>query len=236
MRAQDQGCVVAGVGALAAAAFALAGGLAPALAAILVAGLGLALARFAALRAPAPLSPTLGWALLLPRGRHGRRAVISFLRPRPGQRVLEIGSGPGAHTLRIARELAPGGSIVAVDLQRAMLRSLARRVRSAGLPNVRPVRADARHIPCADGRFDAVLMIAALGEIPRHRSAVGEAARVLRPGGRLIVGETLLDPDHVPLRRLLDATHGLHLRLEEVRGSRFSYLTAFERTRDVRSR
>ena len=65
---------------------------------------------------------------------------------------------------------------------------------SAGSTNLVPTQGDATALPYDDGSIDAVVLTAVLGEIPDQAAALGEIARVLRPGGRLVVGELFGDP------------------------------------------
>ena len=78
-----------------------------------------------------------------------------------------------------------------------MLDHTVRRAVGAGVDNVVPRQGDARALPYADASFDAAYLVAVLGEIPDQDAALGELARVLRPGGRLVVGELFGDPHMV---------------------------------------
>jgi arsenite methyltransferase len=99
-----------------------------------------------------------------------------------GERVLDIGSGPGNITRRIAAALNPSGLLVGLDVSTAMLR----RAAQAGHPdNVIYVRADASNPPFADDRFDAVSSSLCLQLLPDPFAALDSFRRVLRPGGRL---------------------------------------------------
>jgi len=60
--------------------------------------------------------------------------------------------------------------------------------------NITPTRSDARELPYEDDSFDAAYLVAVLGEIPDQNAALRELARVLKPGGRLVVGELVGDP------------------------------------------
>src|SRR5204862_84263 len=72
-----------------------------------------------------------------------------------------------------------------------------------GLSNIIPSRGQAGgQLPYPDGRFDAAYLVTVFGEIPDPGVALRELHRVLRPGGRLAVGEVILDPDYTSLREL----------------------------------
>jgi ubiquinone/menaquinone biosynthesis C-methylase UbiE len=89
-----------------------------------------------------------------------------------------------------------------------MLEHTLRRAREAGVDNVEPRQGDARSLPYRDGTFDAAYLVAVLGEIPDQEAALRELRRVVRPSGRLVVGELLGDPHMVgenALRRRAEA-------------------------------
>ncbi len=141
-----------------------------------------------------------------------RSRLRETLRPEPGERVLEIGVGTGYYSLDLGQWLAPQGMLELFDIQREMLDHTMQRVRERGLTNVTATCGDATVLPHADDSVDAVVLIAVLGEIPDQAAALSEIARVLRPGGRLIVGELLGDPHYTSpgaLRRRGEAA-GLH--------------------------
>ena len=122
-----------------------------------------------------------------------RERLRELLAPGPEERVLEIGPGTGYYTLDLARWV-PQGELAIFDLQDEMLDHTMRRAGEAGLDNVTPTQGDARELPYGEGELDAVVLTTTLGEIPDRERAVSEIARVLRPGGRLVVGELFGDP------------------------------------------
>jgi len=152
--------------------------------------------------------------------------IDAVLQPRPGERMLEIGPGTGLQSLHVAPQLGPRGRLDVLDIQQAMLDHVVRRAERDGLPTITPTRSDARELPYGDETFDAVYAVTALGEIPEPDRVLREVARVLKPGGRLVVGE-FLDRHWISfgrLHRLADAA-GLHLA--ERRGPGPAYLARF---------
>jgi SAM-dependent methyltransferase len=119
--------------------------------------------------------------------------ATSILRPAPGERVLEVGCGLGADARELARAVAPGGSVVAVDISEAML-AAARQRHDASL-DVTYEHADVTALPYDDGSFDVVRIERVLQHVPEVERACAELARVLKPGGRVLV----VDPDWGPL-------------------------------------
>jgi ubiquinone/menaquinone biosynthesis C-methylase UbiE len=116
------------------------------------------------------------------------------LAPRPGETILELGPGTGYYSLELAAWIAYEGRLELFDIQQEMLDHVMRRAFERGLKNHNPTRGDAASRPYPDSSFDAVVLTTVLGEITDQRSAMAEIARVLRPGGRLIVGELFGDP------------------------------------------
>lgn len=126
-----------------------------------------------------------------------RARLRRVLDPAPGERVLEIGPGTGYYTLDLAEWVGPGGRVDIFDLQREMLDHTMGRAAGRNLGNLTPTVGDARELPYESNSFDAVVVITTLGEIPDQDAAMREIARVLRPGGRLVVGELFGDPHFV---------------------------------------
>jgi ubiquinone/menaquinone biosynthesis C-methylase UbiE len=138
----------------------------------------------------------LAWLLRLPLRDlvFSRRRLVEALAVRPDAVALEIGPGPGFFSPAVAEAL-PEGRLELLDVQREMLRKARRRVRRAKLPNVHYTCGRADRLPYRSGAFDAVFLVAVLGEVSSPDGCIGEVARVLRPSGRLCVAELPGDPD-----------------------------------------
>lgn len=124
-----------------------------------------------------------------------RSRLKRVLEPKRGARILEIGPGTGYYTEALAEWLG-SGQLEILDIQREMLEHTMRRVRARGLTNVASRQADATDLPHAEGSFDAVLLVTVFGEIPDGDTALREVHRVLKPGGRLIIGEIAVGDPH----------------------------------------
>jgi SAM-dependent methyltransferase len=158
-----------------------------------------------------------------------RSRLREVLAPVAGERVLEIGPGTGYYTLDIARWLQPGGELEIFDIQQQMLDHTLARAREMGVANVKAACGDARQLPYPDASFDAVCLTTVLGEIPGQQAALGEFARVLRPGGRLVVGEVMLDPHWVSPGKLKRGGEAAGLGLVRRCGSPLGYFARLER-------
>jgi ubiquinone/menaquinone biosynthesis C-methylase UbiE len=146
----------------------------------------------------------------------------SVLRPEPGERVLEIGPGVGYYTLDMA-EWVGDGKIEIFDLQQEFLDHVMRRAGERGLGNVVPTQGDATRLPYEDASMDAVVLTAVLGEIPEPVAALREIDRVLKPTGRLVVGELFGDPHFTTLNSLRRQSAEAGLGFEERSGNWFGY-------------
>lgn len=228
MRAQDWGFLAATTGVVLSATTTILGYPRCALVFALITLGAMVFARYQSLKHPGPMSPALRWALRLPRGPHTPAYLLRTLGPRPGERILEVGPGDGVHTLPVARALTPGGCLDVIDIQQQMLGILARQIQSAGIANVREVQADAQALPYADHSFDGAFLITVLGEIPSPATALQELRRVLKPGGRLVIGEIVADPDFVSLASLIEQVQTAGFRFDRTWGFSFAYLARFD--------
>jgi SAM-dependent methyltransferase len=137
-----------------------------------------------------------------------RRRMSTWLGLAPGSTVLDIGCGPGNFTGWFGAQVLPDGLAVGVDASHAMLR---RAVADNSGPSVGYVRGDAENLPFADGVADAVSCLAALYLINQPFQAIGEFARVLKPGGRVVILTSLLrgQRHHTAGRGVLEAASGV---------------------------
>jgi protein-L-isoaspartate O-methyltransferase len=152
-----------------------------------------------------------------------RARLLEALAPQPGDAVLEIGPGTGYYTLPVAHRVGATGRLHVFDLQQEMLDHTMRRAREEGLDNVRPSLGDARELPYPPATFDAAYLVTVLGEIPDQEAALRQLRRVLRTGGRLVVGELFVDPHMVTERTLRRRGEAAGLRFERRVGSRLGY-------------
>ena len=142
-----------------------------------------------------------------------RRRLDALLQPHAGEQILEIGPGTGLQSLHVAPQLGAGGQLSVVDVQQQMLDHVMARAAERSIGNITPHLASAGALPFTGAQFDAAYLVTVLGEIPGQLAALMELRRVLKPGGRLVVGE-FADRHHVPLATLVRLANdaGLHLR------------------------
>lgn len=158
-----------------------------------------------------------------------RTRLREILDPKPGERILEVGPGTGYYTLEVAELVKPDGEVDILDLQQEMLDHTVRRAGERGLANVTPTQSDATSMPYEDGTFDAAYLVTVLGEIPDQDAALRELARVLKPGGRLVVGELIGDPHYVRLAPMRLRASGAGLGFERRSGNALGYFARFKK-------
>src|SRR3712207_624961 len=163
----------------------------------------------------------------MPRPLITRGRLRELLAPQPGERVLEAGPGTGYYALEVARWTAPDGKLDVLDLQQPMLDHTMRRASQLRISNIAPTRRAAQALPYPDATFDAAYLAATLGEIPDQDAPLRELRRVLKLGGRLVVGESHPDPHMVTFGSLLSRAEEAGFRFERQLGRKFGYFASF---------
>lgn len=140
-----------------------------------------------------------------------RRAVRAALALRPGDRVLDVGVGPGLLAAEMAAEVGPDGRICGIDISESMLAIAATRAEVAGGPTIELELASAGRIPHAAESFDVVVSTQVFEYLDDVAGALEEVRRVLRPAGRVVLLDTDWDSlvwrssDDERMRRVLTA-------------------------------
>ena len=139
----------------------------------------------------AAASRKLEAAYLTPDVVEQRRATLHALALRPGERVLDVGSGPGLLVAEMAQAVGPAGHVTGLDISDAMLALGQRRcVDISGAGRASFIKADATALPFADSAFDVAVSIQVYEYVADLPTALVELHRVLRPGGRVLILDT----------------------------------------------
>jgi len=117
---------------------------------------------------------------------------FSLGRLRPGERVVDVGSGAGIDSLIAARMVGGTGQVIGVDMTPAMLAKARRAATNAGLQNVEFREGTGDALPVEDGWADVVISNGVLNLMPDKSAGLAEMARVLKPTGRLQIGDILV--------------------------------------------
>jgi ubiquinone/menaquinone biosynthesis C-methylase UbiE len=135
----------------------------------------------------------------------------------PGQRVLEIGPGPGRLLIPAAKQVSPGGEVVGIDVQPKMIERLRRNAVAAHVTNLTTILGDASQSHVPEASFDVVFLSTVLGEIPDREAALAQCYRALKPGGKLSITEVVIDPHYQSrstVRRLAERAGFRYLSIE----------------------
>ncbi len=111
---------------------------------------------------------------------------------RTGERVVDIGCGAGIDSLIAANQTGPDGAVIGVDMTESMLAKAREACAETGLDNIEFRFGYAEELPVEDDWADVVISNGVLNLTPDKRLALREMARVLRPGGRLQIGDILV--------------------------------------------
>lgn len=118
---------------------------------------------------------------------------------RPGETVLDVGSGGGIDTIVAARAVGPTGEAIGVDLLEEMCERARRHAEEAGVAAwTRFLRGAMEDLPLPDESVDVVVSNGVINLSPRKSRALAEIHRVLRPGGRLCVSDLVVEEDLPP--------------------------------------
>jgi ubiquinone/menaquinone biosynthesis C-methylase UbiE len=155
------------------------------------------------------------------------RTTLDRLELRPGQRILELGPGPGRLLIPAAQRVLPGGEAVGIDIQQRMIDRLKVRAQKAGVTNLTTILGDAtqQHVP--EGSFDLVFLCTALGEIPDRPAALRQCHRALKPGGVLSITEIIGDPHYQRRSVVQHLAEAAGFRLQAVQGRWWFYSARF---------
>lgn len=140
-----------------------------------------------------------------------RKRFRELVAARPGETGVDIGCGLAHLSSELARDVTPGGRIVGIDSSADMIAAAQRRVDSQGLAATVELRAgDATRLGLPDAMADFAVVVQVYSYVPDVAAAIADAARVLRPGGRLAILETDWDQcvyasaDDARTRRMVD--------------------------------
>jgi len=129
-------------------------------------------------------------------------ALVDSLQLKPGMTVADIGAGSGVISVRMAAQVGSTGKVMAVDIQREMLRALELKCRQIGISNVQPVLGTTRSPGLDDSSIDLAVMVDVYHEFNLPFEMLQSISGSLKPGGRVVFVEYRKEDPTVPIKEV----------------------------------
>jgi ubiquinone/menaquinone biosynthesis C-methylase UbiE len=127
-------------------------------------------------------------------------AMLDALKIPRGATVADVGAGAGYHSIRLARRVGPRGTVLATDVQPEMLRMLRDNARTAGVTNIKPLRATPSDTKLPNETVDLILMVDVYHECTDPEGVLQGLFKALKTAGRLVLVEFRGEDDWVPIK------------------------------------
>jgi SAM-dependent methyltransferase len=185
--------------------------------------------RWASRKKSLPCPTAFAWFLENPvvQRLNGTRTTLDRLGLRAGQRILEIGPGPGRLLIPAAKMVQPGGEAVGIDIQPGMIDRLKACAEREGVTNLTTIVGDATRPHVPESSFDVVFLCTVVGEIPDRAAALKQCYRALKPGGILSITEMIGDPHYQSRSTLRRLAEPEGFQLQSIHGNWWMFTANF---------
>lgn len=164
----------------------------------------------------------IGWLERPEREREEQPAkLMEALELKPGHVVADVGAGSGYFAFRLAPRVAPGGKVLAVDIQQEMLDFLRKKSAQLGIANVEPVMGTIEDPNLPAGGVDLVLMVDVYHEFSHPWEMMTAIRKSLKPGGRVVFVEYRREDPTIPIKELHKMTEEQVRKEMDVVGLKF---------------
>ena len=144
-----------------------------------------------------------GWLTRESRNREEEPAkLMKALKLKPGMTVCDLGCGNGFYTLKLAKEVAPDGKVLAVEIQKEMLDMLGRRADKAGVKNIQPILSTVIDPKLPENAVDLILVVDVYHEMDHPVEMLAAMRKSLSKGGRMALVEFRAEDENVPIKPL----------------------------------
>jgi ubiquinone/menaquinone biosynthesis C-methylase UbiE len=161
---------------------------------------------------------------------HKAQSIIDALEIKKHMRILDIGCGPGRVLIPLANELQKkNGHITGIDIQLAMIEKTKKKIQDLEISNVDFIHGSLEEQKLDQDKFDAILLICVLGEIPKSKrnNVIRKIKDCLSPNGIVSITETVFDPHFQSRKKVISLMNNEGLVVKKSVGNCFAYTLHF---------
>jgi ubiquinone/menaquinone biosynthesis C-methylase UbiE len=160
---------------------------------------------------------------------HKASSIVQNLDLHSGMSVLDVGCGTGRVTIPIAKAVEPTGEVTAMDTQLGMLEKTRQKAVHLGLTNIKFLHGEIGKYVLEANKYDRIILVTVLGEIPNQNSALKHIFNALKPEGILSITEIIFDPHFQSRKKVIELALSIGFIQKQSIGKWFAYTINFEK-------